>query len=101
MSMWQADTPSRMNRQGAARTYHTYLSWGYFQRRMAQQRETASAALSSSSSSTADAGLHTPQACCQNKPTKACKVGCEHAVLLSRFHHARRHQGLHRACSFQ
>ena len=61
--MLQADTPSRMSRQGAARTYHTYLSWGYFQRRMAQQRETASASLSSSSSP-ADAGLRAPQACC-------------------------------------
>ncbi len=63
-AMWQADTPSRMNRQGAARTYHTYLSWGYFQRRMAQQRETASATLnSSSSSSTADTGMQAPRAC--------------------------------------
>ena len=61
--MRQADTPSRTNRQGAARTYHTYLSWGYFQRRMAQQREAASAALSSSSSSSADAGLQALRAC--------------------------------------
>ena len=30
--------PSRMSRQGAARTYHSYLNWGYMQRRMALQR---------------------------------------------------------------
>ncbi|EIE18492.1 hypothetical protein COCSUDRAFT_60158 [Coccomyxa subellipsoidea C-169] len=36
---YEADTPARMNRQGAARTYHTYMNWGYFQRRMAQQRD--------------------------------------------------------------
>lgn len=36
--MAQADTPTRMSRQGAARTYHTYVNWGYFQRLMAQRR---------------------------------------------------------------
>ena len=35
--MPQADTPTRMSRQGAARAYHTYMNWGYFQRRMAAQ----------------------------------------------------------------
>ena len=40
--LMQADTPARMNRQGAARTYHTYMNWGYFQRRMAQQRDSPS-----------------------------------------------------------
>lgn len=35
----QADTPSSMNRQGAARAYHTYMNWGYFQRRMSVQQE--------------------------------------------------------------
>ncbi len=57
----QADSPSRMSRQGAARTYHTYLSWGYFQRRMAQQRESASLALSSSA---ADSGASSACPCC-------------------------------------
>ncbi len=78
--MWQADAPSRMNRQGAARTYHTYLSWGYFQRRMAQQRETASAALGSSgsSSSNADTGIQASQACvCFQGPENAGKVGSD------------------------
>ena len=40
----QADTPSRMSRQGAARTYHSYMNWGYFQRRMALQRSGEAAA---------------------------------------------------------
>jgi hypothetical protein len=35
----QVDAPSSMNRQSAARAYHTYINWGYFQRRMSLQRE--------------------------------------------------------------
>ena len=66
----QADSPSRMNRQGAARTYHTYLSWGYFQRRMAQQRESASMALSSSA---ADSGAM--PACSYHGQDAACHHG--------------------------
>ena len=31
-------SPSRMNREGAARTYSLYQSWGYFQRRMQLRR---------------------------------------------------------------
>ncbi len=46
----QADTPSRMSRQGAARTYHSYLNWGYFQRRMALQRSGEAGADPASSS---------------------------------------------------
>ena len=34
-------TPSRMNREGAARTYSLYQSWGYFQRRMLLRRAAA------------------------------------------------------------
>ena len=35
----EGSTPSRMNREGAARTYSLYQSWGYFQRRMQLRRE--------------------------------------------------------------
>ena len=66
----QADSPSRMNRQGAARTYHTYLLWGYFQRRMAQQRESASMALRTS---TADSGAL--PACSLHLQHTFCKHG--------------------------
>ena len=38
---------SRMSRQGAARTYHSYMSWGYFQRRMAQHRASPAAVTTS------------------------------------------------------
>ena len=54
----QADAPSRMSWQGAARAYHSYMSWGYFQRRMAHHRSFAapadSRAAASSSSSSGD-----------------------------------------------
>lgn len=59
----QADTPSRMSRQGAARTYHSYINWGYFQRRMALQRsggsgeDAAEPASSSDSSSSSTSGM--------------------------------------------
>ncbi|CAL8465952.1 g5488 [Coccomyxa elongata] len=46
---YEADTPTRMSRQGAARAYHTYMNWGYFQRRMAQPREPDSKEASSGS----------------------------------------------------
>ncbi|KAK9823830.1 hypothetical protein WJX72_005805 [[Myrmecia] bisecta] len=32
-------TPSRLNREGAARTYHMYCYWGYMNRRMARLRQ--------------------------------------------------------------
>ncbi|KAK9902224.1 hypothetical protein WJX75_008431 [Coccomyxa subellipsoidea] len=53
---YEADTPARMNRQGAARTYHTYMNWGYFQRRMAQQRDSPGSAASDSSNGSSEDG---------------------------------------------
>ena len=35
----QGSLPSRMSREGAARTYHMYTYWGYFNRRMAARRQ--------------------------------------------------------------
>lgn len=35
----QGSLPSRMSREGAARTYHMYIYWGYFNRRMAVRRQ--------------------------------------------------------------
>ena len=34
----QGSLPSRMSREGAARTYHMYTYWGYFNRRMSARR---------------------------------------------------------------
>lgn len=46
-----------MSRQGAARAYHTYMNWGYFQRRMAQPREPDSEEASGSARDPQDPGL--------------------------------------------
>ncbi|DBA70552.1 TPA: hypothetical protein ACH3X2_011948 [Trebouxia sp. C0005] len=35
----QGSLPSRMSREGAARTYHMYTYWGYFNRRMLARRQ--------------------------------------------------------------
>ena len=35
----QGSLPSRMSREGAARTYHMYTYWGYFNRRMSARRQ--------------------------------------------------------------
>lgn len=35
----QGSLPSRMSREGAARTYHMYTYWGYFNRRMTARRQ--------------------------------------------------------------
>lgn len=38
MQCLQGSLPSRMSREGAARTYHMYSYWGYFNRRMSARR---------------------------------------------------------------
>ena len=39
MTHLQGSLPSRMSREGAARTYHMYTYWGYFNRRMSARRQ--------------------------------------------------------------
>ncbi len=39
MTHLQGSLPSRMSREGAARTYHMYTYWGYFNRRMLARRQ--------------------------------------------------------------
>ena len=39
MTHMQGSLPSRMSREGAARTYHMYTYWGYFNRRMSARRQ--------------------------------------------------------------
>lgn len=58
--------PSRMSREGAARAYHMYIYWGYFNRRMSARRQLEQGTMPGSTPSTSSVTAFT-----NSKPQKS------------------------------